>query len=320
MDFSVIVMLYNAEEAALKRTLASILLQKDVSCEIILADDASRNDCLRQAETYLTDRHVPFRVSHHAENQGTVQNLLDAAEMAKGTYVKDIGAGDLLFDEHTLSFLKRKLDENPSAVMGYGLLDSFQIRDGKIHQIVSRDPADIRAHITGNERRIRRDILQYHGWISGAAMFFRRENFIEGLQDLQGTVLYCEDQMQAFFLLKNQKILFVRTPVVYYEVGTGISTGQDMAARDRLNQDRLHYWKKKSVEYPNSREVKRSLELTFLEQIHRTFIRRIRVLMEFPGELTMVIRQHLDRNLYRIARKGCLEEVERKRAEEEQPS
>ena len=98
-DFSVIILCYNSKWNALKQTIDSVLCQKNISFEIILADDASTNDCLQKAENYLKNRgFLSYKVLAHEQNVGTVQNLTDALEETTGKYVKGIGACDLLFD------------------------------------------------------------------------------------------------------------------------------------------------------------------------------------------------------------------------------
>ncbi len=112
IDFSVIVLCYNCEEKALTHTINSIICQDKVDFEIILADDASSNDCLSFGEKLLkTKDFSKYKVLKHPVNVGTVQNIYDAMEMAEGKYVKCIGAGDLLFNKSTLMDVKNFMEE-----------------------------------------------------------------------------------------------------------------------------------------------------------------------------------------------------------------
>ena len=123
MDFSVLVLLYNSEKKALERTLESVLRQKGVSFEIVLADDCSKNDCLAQAVEYLKDKGVKVKVSHQETNGGTVNNILDALRLCDGKYIKPIGAGDLLFDNKCLYIAKNTFDKDQEIVFNHmGLL------------------------------------------------------------------------------------------------------------------------------------------------------------------------------------------------------
>ena len=56
MDFSVIVLIYNSDTEDLKLTIDSILQQKGITYQIVLADDASSNNALTEAEEYLREK------------------------------------------------------------------------------------------------------------------------------------------------------------------------------------------------------------------------------------------------------------------------
>ena len=135
-DFSVIVLCYNCEEKALKDTLDSIICQTGSDFEIILADDASKNDCLSVGENYLKEKNfASYKIKAHSENVGTVQNIYDALEISDGKYVKCIGAGDLLFDTTTLSKISKHMTHEKST-MCFGKMQAYYYKDNKINFIL----------------------------------------------------------------------------------------------------------------------------------------------------------------------------------------
>lgn len=310
MDFSVLVLLYNSEKKALERTLESVLRQKGVSFEIVLADDCSKNDCLAQAVEYLKDKGVKVKVSHQETNGGTVNNILDALRLCDGKYIKPIGAGDLLFDNKCLYIARNTFDKDQEIVLLHSMLQSYRIQEnGMLELLPSHDPSDIRAQIKEDIKRVNKNILLYHGWIVGATMFYRKDAFIDALEKMKKSVVYCEDLSQALYLLEGKKLKFIKRPTIYYEVGTGISTTTESRAVNRLYQDHLKFWEWAVEEFPANKLAKKSLKVTKFEGIDNLMQRRIKILLTAPGILTMVLRQKLDKKLYDVKEEGFIEEI-----------
>ena len=113
---SIIVCQFNPQRTKLVRTLNSIVAQKNVDFEIIIADDGSDNyDEMFYRDYFSSHSFCNYRFSRLIKNGGTVNNLLCALELAHGDYVYCISPGDLLYDETTLSdllaFIKKKGSE-----------------------------------------------------------------------------------------------------------------------------------------------------------------------------------------------------------------
>ena len=102
-DFSVIVCCYNSDYEKLKKTLISISKQKNVSYEIIISDDGSKDRAIEQIKAWVDEHNISnVRYNFLPENIGTVRNILSAVKVAQGKYVKTISPGDYLFDEYSL--------------------------------------------------------------------------------------------------------------------------------------------------------------------------------------------------------------------------
>ncbi len=303
--FSVIVLLYNCDEQSLKTTIDSILCQKNCDFEIILADDASKNDCLKVAENYLKENAFnSYKIMAHPENVGTVKNIYDALGMAEGKYVKCIGAGDLLFSENTLSEMTGFMDKE-SCALAYGKMQAYNYQDGKLNFSILTVPQDLPPHEKGNTKKITKNIITNHGWISGASMFFVTEKFKQYLVEMVGTVRYCEDWVQVILLLHNEKLSFYPHGVVYYEVGSGISTNGSNGNSDRIKNDHHNFWNMMVDKYDNKMVKKGKLmyEITYLP----SFIKKLFVLIfRNPSYLFMCLRTKFQTNKYIIKEEGML--------------
>lgn len=305
-DFSVMVLCYNSEEKALKSTLDSILCQKDINFEIILADDASKNDCVAIAKDYLKyNNFSDYKVMAHEENVGTVQNIYDALKLAEGRYVKCIGTGDLLFEEYTLCKLAKFMDTE-QCTMCFGKMQAYNYEDGKLHLMTLTVPQDITAFYQKNTDRIAKNIIQNHGWIAGASMFYNTKEFLSLLKELLGTVRYCEDLLQVNLLLHNKKISFFPYAAVYYEVGTGISTNNGNGNSNRVKNDHDQFWDMMVNKYHDSKMVHIGNTMNELIYIKSFPKKLISMIMKNPGYLVMCLKTKLQIKQYEIHEKGML--------------
>ena len=82
-DFSVVVLSYHPDKEKLMATLRSVVMQKGVSFEIIVADDGSP-DFFEADIRAVLEGVVDYQIIAHEQNQGTVKNLLDGVKAARG--------------------------------------------------------------------------------------------------------------------------------------------------------------------------------------------------------------------------------------------
>ena len=101
--FSVLMLTYNSSWDKTRQTLYSVLVQKDVSFEIIIADDGSDENNFEKIREYLAawDFTTYYLVANE-QNQGIVRNFNSGLVLCKGEYIKPLSPGDFLYDENTL--------------------------------------------------------------------------------------------------------------------------------------------------------------------------------------------------------------------------
>ena len=307
IDFSVIVLCYNCEDNALAHTLNSIICQEEVDFEVILADDASSNACLSFGEKLLQDKEFSkYKVLSHPVNVGTVQNIYDAMEMAEGRYVKCIGAGDLLFSTTTLKDIKRFMDKE-SCAMCYGRMQAYRYNQEAIEYLDYPVPSDIYAHIKGDKKRIKKNIVENHGWIPGASMFYDTPKFKEYLKEIIGVVRYCEDLLQVSLLMEDEKLSYYPYGAMYYELGTGISTNKESGSYKRIKKDHQDFFEAMGERYKGDKYIKKSIvmhKFTYMEGFGKKLIY---ILVNNPRYLLTIIRTKLQKGRYKINEKGMLQ-------------
>ncbi|MCD8045509.1 MAG: glycosyltransferase [Clostridiales bacterium] len=243
MDFSVIVLTYKAAMDQLKRTLGSIIKQRDIEYEIIVCDDGSAENHFEEVRLLL-DRHgvSNYRLLGSESNQGTVRNILKGLTVAEGKYAKLIGAGDLLYHDHILRDIRDFMEEQ-QAPCCFGLMRGYHmVGDGmefKLHD----SPRDIRAYREKDTRRIARNLMLCEDWVSGAGIFAQTDYYRKYISMLEGHVRFCEDWSSTLSAVDGVFPEFYDQYVVWYEVGDGISTSANAEFRQKLAEDNRQFWK-----------------------------------------------------------------------------
>lgn len=93
----------------LREVLESVFMQDYPYLELIIADDGSPNwetvkeKIIRLIEEKKGQNIKTIQIRHFQENRGVVKNCNDALSRAKGNYVKELGADDVLFDRTAIS-------------------------------------------------------------------------------------------------------------------------------------------------------------------------------------------------------------------------
>jgi glycosyltransferase involved in cell wall biosynthesis len=308
-EFSVVVLLYNSQKEQLCRTLDSILCQRDVDWELILADDASENNCLKEAQEYLQQKgYTSYKTKSHKKNVGTVQNLYDAMEEIEGKYVKCIGAGDFLLEDTTL---KKVFDymEKTSATMCFGKMQAYREVGKKIDLCTLLCPADVEAFEKEQISRIKKNIIQNHGWIVGASMFYLGEKFKKYLKVIIGTVRFCEDLLQVILLMEGEKICYLKEGVIYYELGSGISTAGGINNSARMKQDHDMFWNMTIEKYSGNHIIKKGYQMHQYECISGVRQRQLQIMLHNPDYVWMLFRTAFQKKKYEVKEQGMLQEL-----------
>ncbi len=256
-DVSVVILTYFPDKDKLLKTLKSVLLQKGVSFEIIVADDGSDQFFREQMEDMMRCfGFSDYGFVSHSENQGTVKNFYDAVKEAKGDVIKPISPGDFLYDENTLSnvyhFMKeKKADAAFGNLVYYCNENGFTVLDKKepLFDAPYLCTADY------DSKKVAKNLILYSDFICGASLFYEAQALKEGLSDIAGTVIYAEDSVTQLFALLGKRILKIDDFVVFYEHGTGISTNQSFGS-GRMLDDFIRFYDFLQKRFPKNRAVR----------------------------------------------------------------
>lgn len=222
---SVILLIYNNDLQDIYMTLNSILEQDFKDFEIVVADDKSSISYEKEIEEYFFNNNFTnFQFVFNTMNLGTVKNYLNALRSAKGQYIKPISPGDLLYEKTTLGKINNFICKS-NCLFGFGKMYAYKKNEKYICNEF-KAPKDRTPYYYKNYKKIRKNIILYGDFISGACMFACKKELIAELEYLSsvGKVRYCEDYIQIQLALKNKFFEFLDEPIVFYEYGQGIST------------------------------------------------------------------------------------------------
>lgn len=273
-DFSVIVCCYNPDIEQLKNTIASILNQKKVTFEIIICDDASKNNYQDLIKNWVESLNinVVFKFNFLEENKGTIINYLEGIKKAEGQFIKPISPGDYLFNEYSLYEYLLKFNE------GYDIIFSDSIYYNENELINRRQYPTSR--IVFSRKNICVPYCLYSIHFLGATLCERKDIVLNILKEVEGKVKYLEDfSMMTIALIENKKIYGIEKPLVWYEYGTGIST--NVNGKNRMQEDSIRILEYLREKYPYSKMVKK-MNLKFEMRNKSKFVKAVIFSFKFP--------------------------------------
>jgi len=210
---AVLLVTYNPDWNKFRRTLYSIISQKNVEISLIIADDGSENDCFDFAEGYLKNNgFTSYKFVKNIKNLGTVKNILSGLSIINEKYVKLISPGDFLYDEDTLAEFCDFAEKNPAAFyfgnMFYYSLDkdnSITIYEDK------KNPRDLRPWKKMDAKKIRWNYLVNRDYVCGAVSVYNTQKLSEYLMRISSFVKFAEDCSMIYMIANKESAYYTNT-------------------------------------------------------------------------------------------------------------
>ncbi|SCN23724.1 putative glycosyl transferase [Clostridium sp. N3C] len=284
IQISVIVCTYNSDYSKLIKTIDTILCQKNINLEVIITDDGSEvNHFDELREYFFRNNFEAFKLTKNSQNEGTVKNCLNGLKIASGEYVKFISPGDFFYDEHTFEKLYEFL-HNGNYKVAFGKAVYYSVDDKNnvsIHNYGS--PRNTKCYEAQNYDFdiVKKSILIYKDWISGAILIMKKEVALHYLQLISGKITYAEDLSVGLIVADNIKIGFWDDYLIWYEYGSGISTSNSEKWQARLNKDQDELWKILNETKTTDSIVKKACKLQSYNKIKQPLIKKfLRTILE----------------------------------------
>ena len=119
--FTIITCTYDASKY-IDRTLASVQEQSYPHIEHFIIDGVSKDDTVKKAQTYAYDSHYPVIVKSEPD-KGLYDAMNKGIQLAKGNYIIFLNAGDVFYEEDTLTCIAEQLKDKPLPGVIYGDTD-----------------------------------------------------------------------------------------------------------------------------------------------------------------------------------------------------
>lgn len=235
---SVCVLTYNPSWNKLIDTIESILNQKNVPFEIIVADDGSVENHQERLKQYFDSKDFHNYVLVYSEkNHGTVTNVHNAISHSNGQYIKLISPGDLLFGENILSMWTNALEKS-GRKWSFCKAIYYEMQAGnKVAIRTKTSPLMMKYYMENCEKKMRWYNFVDMDTILGAATLCETSMMMEYIELINGNVVYVEDTIYRMMLFHGIMPYFFCENAVLYEYGSGVSTTSNPIWMNRIRQD-----------------------------------------------------------------------------------
>lgn len=235
---SVVVLTYNPQEMKLLATLRSILNQKNIRFQIIVADDGSAKPGMAAAEALFAEcGFQDYVLVANEHNQGTVHNIHSALERCTGKYVKAISPGDLLSGENVL---RQWVDAMEAAGAAVSCAEAvyYVTDDGNMKPVVRKtNPQYIHCYLKNKPERARYNYLVLDDLFLGAAIICRTDLQKSYVREILGKVIYAEDHVYRLMAYDRIPMHYYPESCILYETAAGISTSGNQFWAEKLRAD-----------------------------------------------------------------------------------
>ena len=227
-NVTVLVVAYKPNYHKLFLTLKSIIAQKDVSFDIVIADDGTpdldrEGICKWFAENGFSD----YQITALPENAGTVKNVENGLKCCSGKYLKLISPGDFLYDEWTLKSFYDFCECNQYEIaFGHSVYYSYENDNLQVYPKLHY-PIILKPYRKDCFKKAKYNFLVFGDFILAPSYFVKADLFKKYYMQIVDRTKFAEDTMYILMIADGVEPRFLDRPIVWYEYGTGISTSGD---------------------------------------------------------------------------------------------
>lgn len=250
---SIIVLTYNPDPTKLRATLTAAALQKGISTELIISDDGSAHkDFSFLPDLFQELNFSNWHIVENQENRGTVANCCAGLAAATGEYVFLTSPGDVLFDCTTMQQFYTFATEQ-SAQICFGNAVRYAIENNQVKRTSEYTiPADPELYNANSSLKKQKCAFFGDNFIIGASYFRSLEFARKYFSQLLDVSKFMEDTPSTMFgLIDGIKLHYYDKNIVFYEDGTGVSTGASNKWTVILHEDFARSVKKLRTQNPD---------------------------------------------------------------------
>lgn len=237
---TVAVISYNPNLENICNTLKSIIWQRNVDFEIVVADDGSEADLFDIVNQYLKENgFTKYKLIKNKKNQGIIKNVLSALSVAEGKYIKLLSPGDFLYDENTLEKYVNFAEKN-NAVACFSNIYPYTVNKNKEIKLLTdiRIPKNLSAWLKYDLKKIKKNYFIYLDFICGASLIYNTQVFTNYINEISVIANWAEDMVLIYMIANDEPVFYMPdSGGVWYEFGNGVSTQGNTLWAKRLYED-----------------------------------------------------------------------------------
>lgn len=243
--FSVVVLTYNQESLVLE-TLNSIYNQTFKNIELVISDDASKDNTQKVIEDWIgshKDRFVNIVINFNKKNIGISGNHTAGVKLANGEFVKYIGGDDVLLPD-AIKKMHDFLENNKEARFCTSKMKMFYKKNE--NYITYGELPEKRMFKKLKEVDVNKQfrILSQGSFVIAPGNFFRKSIFEDyGYFDEKYTSFEDWHQWLKFLLHGERLFLLDEYTVLYRRHGNSVSTSSIYSKNKKFFQDILNVYK-----------------------------------------------------------------------------
>lgn len=203
---SIIMPVYNAEQT-IQKSVYSVLSQTYPCIELLLIDDASKDDSLSLLKKIETNNNTSktIRIIHHQQNKGVAVARNTGLEHATGKYIYWVDADDWI-EKNAIELLVEKVEKENLDIVGCNWYLSFLENERLMHQPDFVSPEE-------GLKKLMHGIMRWNLWLFMTRRDLFQQNNIRFLPDMN----MGEDMMVTIKLFAlAQRVAYVDTPLYHY--------------------------------------------------------------------------------------------------------
>lgn len=252
---SIAVLSYNSEKTIIQ-TLDSIKNQSYKNIDLLINDDASKDNSVEVIRTWLEENEKSFhavKLFTHQENQGINKSFDYIVKKCTTKWVKPIAGDDILF-ENCIELNMQYVCDNSVETIVYSSLIPFSYNDGEM-KLLKKDyyenwysrKLDKMTAKKQYKKLLKRDIN------FSPTVFLNVESYCKkGGIDLE--IKNIEDwPLRLMYVSSGDKIHYYDVDTVYYRIGSSISRTSKKLYNERHLQQTI--FAKKRIIYPNISKI-----------------------------------------------------------------
>ena len=279
MELTILVLIYNAKKEQVFKTIDSVFEQDIEKVEMIFCDDCSKIDITQNIKDYMDgkEKKINYIIQRNKHNIGTVKNILKGIEIAKGEYIKPIGAGDYFLNKKTLEIVYDKMKREKAEIL-FSDMVGYKIINNQEKFFHFRNPLDPTCYQEERYELMERNFLAYGDRIAGACIFYEREYLDFALKGMENKIKYCEDLVIGDAILSRKRIYYLKQPMVGYELNTGV-TKKNM---DFLYKETFMYYEMLTEKYGKKKSIDYGKKMLKVSRIKNSILRKVIKIVFFP--------------------------------------